>query len=61
MWRYELKWLVDVKVRTEMISWCEGKNWNDLMWVKCLVDVKVRTEMFSWCEGKNWNDRLMWR
>ena len=32
-----MKWLVDVKVRTEknvkvkaeMISWCEGKNWND--------------------------------
>ena len=22
------KCLVDVKVRTEMISWCEGKNWN---------------------------------
>ena len=32
-----------------MISWCEGKNWNDF-------DVKVRTEMISWCEGKNWND-----
>ena len=26
-------------LRTEMISWCEGKNWNEL------VDVKVRTEM----------------
>ena len=33
-----MKWLVDVKVRnemfswcevrTEMISWCEGKKWN---------------------------------
>ena len=49
MWRYELKWLVDVKVRTEMISWCEGKN------PKWYVDVKVRTEMIGWCEGKNWN------
>ena len=23
-----LNWLDDVKIRTEMISWCEGKNWN---------------------------------
>ena len=55
-----MKWLVDVQIRAEMISWCEGKNWNDwLMWrweMKCLVDVKVRTKMISCCEGKNWND-----
>ena len=24
-----MKCLVDVKVRTEMIGCCEGKNWND--------------------------------
>ena len=26
-----MKWLVDVKVRNEMFSWCEGKKWNDLL------------------------------
>ena len=60
-----MKCLVDVKVRTKMISCCEGKNWNErLMWsyeLKWLVDMKVRTEMISWCDVKNWNDRLMWR
>ena len=41
----------NLKVRTEIISWCEGKKWNDYvkMW---LVDV-----------SKNWNEWLveMWR
>ena len=34
-----MKCLVDVKVRNEMISWCEDKSWK----------MKVRTEMISWC------------
>ena len=39
-----------------MISWCEGKNWNEVdVKVRIRFDVKVRTEMISWCEGKKLN------